>query len=252
MKVHELPEKSECWYYDGSFLGWLTIVDQAFSRGYQPFMIAREADNVFAGEWLVTDPARAHKIANRLQIRLGLENWLFLQEAFCASLPEKERLLLTAVSLGLAGAHLPQHLGDPHILALSKGCQAVRREVHAYKGFLRFQYRQEVLFGQIDPVHQVLPALCQHFSQRYPQEQVMIYDNTHQQLGIMEAGTIRYLEQVTPPDAVPEDQLADVWRTFLAAVTISERGNLDLQRSMLPLRYRGNMPEFFQPQILED
>ena len=41
-----------------------------------------------------------------------------------------------------------------------------------------------------------------------------------------------------------EQNIDNLWKAFFNSVSIKERENKGLQRNNLPLRFRGNMPEF--------
>lgn len=142
---------------------------------------------------------------------------------------------------------LENHLGHPSILALRKSIRTMLGENHLLTGFVRFEYVGDVLFSKINPKHYVMPYLCPHFAERYPQEKIMIYDETHELLGIIDRGDIHLMEHTSCPEfaeASNEQAIRQQWKTFLRSVTINERANYVAQRNHLPLRFRGNMTEF--------
>ncbi|MBS5819597.1 MAG: TIGR03915 family putative DNA repair protein [Enterococcus gilvus] len=246
-----MRESAEHWEYDGSFLGFMTIVDRSFREKQFPAVILSPetaVESLFLTEWVKTDPIRGEKIYRRLRQRVRPENFLFIQNGFYATLEGKERYLLDAIEIALQTKDLLEnHLGHPSILALRKSIRTLLGENHALTGFVRFEYVGEVLFSKIAPKHYVMPYLCPHFAERYPQEKIMIYDETHEVLGIIDHGSIHLMENTTCPEfseAGDEQAIQHQWKTFLQAVTIDERANYRAQRNHLPLRFRGNMTEF--------
>lgn len=247
----QLQERDVLWEYDGSFWGMMTVVDRAFSQKILPAEIlnpATTAISLFPSEWLATDESRGKQIWRRLQQKLTPDNQAFIRDGFNSTLLDKERALLTAIAIALESRDsLTNFIGHPQVLALQKAIQSLLGEVHLLTGFVRFEYVGAILFSKIAPKHQSLPYLCPHFAERYPNEQLLIYDETHRLLAVIDHGATSFIEDLDCPLS-PEDanevQVQEHWQTFLAAVTIKERSNPALQRSHLPLRFRGNMVDF--------
>jgi probable DNA metabolism protein len=239
------------WEYDGSYNGFLTVVYQAFSKKCFPETIVTPetaVESLFPAYWIETDEQIARRINNRLAQRLRSENYRFIRDGFCCSAENKERYLLDAIQIGLSTADLLQnHLGHPAILALSKSIQSLYGEAHSYKGFIRFEQIGELLYSQIKPKHACLPYLCPHFAERYPNQTIMIYDQTHRLLGIIDKGKVTFIEEAQPPcfeKEQHEKEIEQQWKTFLKAVTINERTNKTSQLTHMPKRYHSNMTEF--------
>jgi probable DNA metabolism protein len=246
-----IERTTDVWEYDGSYYGFLTVVYHAFKKNSFPEMILTpetSVETLFLSEWIDTNEKIAKKMYERLVQRIRKENVQFIVEGFYCSLKNKERCLLEAIYLALTSKDLlTNHLGHPAILALQKSIQALFSEVHLFTGFVRFEYIGTLLYSQITPKHFSLPFLCPHFAQRYPNETLMIYDETHRLLAMIEQSHIRFIENTDPPAFQTHDSEQDIqqnWRTFLQAVTIDERKNERVQLSHLPKRFRGNMIDF--------
>lgn len=246
-----IKKTTDVWEYDGSFYGFLTIVYHAFNRKQFPELIVTPdiaVESLFPSQWISTDDILAKKIYGRLIARVRKENLQFIIDGFYCSLREKERHLLDAIQIALQSKDLLiNHLGHPAILALQNAQKALFSEVHLFTGFIRFDYKGKLLYSTIAPKHYSLPYLCPHFARRYPQETIMIYDETHRLLGIIESGHTRFVENTEPPTfntADTEQEVQENWRTFLQAVTIEERKNERTQLSHLPKRFRGHMVDF--------
>lgn len=242
---------SETWEYDGSFYGFLTVVYHAFSENKFPETILTSEtaiESLFQSKLIETDERIAKKIYARLLKRLRIENSEFIINGFYCSLKEKDRYLLDAIKIGLTTKDLlTNHLGHPSILALQNSLKSLFGEVHLYTGFIRFEYLGELLYSKIAPKHLSLPFLCPHFAERYPNQTIMIYDETHHILALIEQGQISLIENSEQPvfDSLKnESEIQENWLTFLKAVTIDERNNEKVQLSHLPKRYRSNMIDF--------
>lgn len=242
---------SDSWEYDGTFLGFLTIVHRAFSKKQFPAVILTPetaVESLFFSEQIETDTKLAEKIFARLDQRLRKDNFQFIQDGFNSSLTEKEVCLLDALEIALQSRDsLANFIGHPSILALQKSIKSLYGEAHLFTGFVRFEFVGELLFSKIRPKHFSLPYICPHFAERYPLQTMLIYDETHRLLAIIENSKVSLLQDVDCPEFdmnVGEDKIQKQWLTFLEAVTIKERINPRVQMSHLPLRFRGNMVDF--------
>lgn len=242
---------NETWEYDGSFLGFLSLVQKAFAAKQFPEEIVTPetaVESLFFSEPIETNEALAKKIFFRLEQRLTAENFQFIQDGFNCSLIGKERCLLDAIEIALQTRDsLQNYIGHPSILALQKSIKSIYGEAHLLTGFVRFEYIGKILFSKINPKHFSLPYICPHFAERYPQENILIYDETHRLLAVIEKGNASLLADVDCPKFSSEEREAGIqsnWRTFLESVTIKERINPRVQMSHLPLRFRGNMVDF--------
>lgn len=244
---------NETWEYDGSFGGFLTLVYYAFSEKKFPETILtseKAIELLFTNRSILTNEIISKKIYRRLVNQLKRENSQFIFDAFYCSLASKERCLLDAINIGLETTDLLEnYLGHPSILALKKSLNQLLSEVHQLTGFLRFNYVGTILYSTIEPKHFSLPFLCPHFANRYPQQTMIIYDETHRLLAIIEKQKISFIENSAPPDyclSENETTIESYWLRFLESVTINERKNEKIQLNHLPKRYRKNMIDFPQ------
>lgn len=242
---------SEAWQYDGSYWGFLTIVYESFTYQHKPIVITTQDSQevqLFEARIIETQPQLAKKIDCRLKERLTQENYEFITSGFFTKTADKELDLLEAISLGLhSQAPLEQRVTHPEIAPLIEGRKRIFNEVHSLTGFIRFEICETILYGVIGPKEYSIYFLGDHFLLRYPTYTVMLYDETHQILGIFDKGQARFLEDVCKPEVfnhVATSESAQYWKSFLAAVTIKERENPECRRGHLPIRYRKYMTEF--------
>ena len=120
--------------------------------------------------------------------------------------------------------------------------------VHPEKGTAIFYLLRRALEkGRIDT--RVLELLAPHFSDRFPNENWMIYDKKRQKVLAHEQGgeCMVYIQAVLntqETDPVQSDEYENLWKAFCSHITIPERKNPGLQRQFVPLKFRSNMPEF--------
>lgn len=120
--------------------------------------------------------------------------------------------------------------------------------VHPEKGTAIFYLLRRALEkGRIDT--RVLELLAPHFSDRFPNENWMIYDKKRQKVLAHEQGGectvyIQAVLNTQETDPVQSDEYENLWKAFCSHITIPERKNPGIQRQFVPLKFRSNMPEF--------
>ena len=154
---------------------------------------------------------------------------------------------------------LMEHLGNEAVRAVFGMYRQVANEAHHYKGFVRFrELKNKTLFAKIEPKHAVLPCIAEHFADRFPQENWIIYDKTHEVFLIHEKGKRYYFLQqymcmkgdsgsaqnITGGFSEEEMDYEALWKEFVQSISVAERENRALQNQNLPLRFRTNLVEF--------
>lgn len=154
---------------------------------------------------------------------------------------------------------LMEHLGNEVVRAVFGMYRQVANEAHHYKGFVRFrELKNKTLFAKIEPKHAVLPCIAEHFADRFPQENWVIYDKTHEVFLIHEKGKRYYFLQqymcmkgdsgsaqnITGGFSEEEMDYEALWKEFVQSISVAERENRALQNQNLPLRFRTNLVEF--------
>ena len=143
------------------------------------------------------------------------------------------------------------HLGDPDVAKVFALSRSVSNEAHIYEEFIRFRELESgILFSEITPKSQILTCVADHFTDRFPLENWMIYDKTHCVFLIHKAGEkwgLVWGEQLDREAAdrvsKKEREYEQLWKGFFESVAITERKNLKCQQNHLPLRYRKKMTE---------
>lgn len=154
---------------------------------------------------------------------------------------------------------LMEHLGNEAVRAVFGMYRQVANEAHHYKGFVRFrELKNKTLFAKIEPKHAVLPCIAEHFADRFPQENWIIYDKTHEVFLIHEKGKRYYFlqqymcmkgdsgsaQKIAGGFSEEEMDYETLWKGFVQSISVAERENRALQNQNLPLRFRTNLVEF--------
>lgn len=201
-----------------------------------------------------TDYDRAMKVARTIRRDISGQAYDLVQKASISFQPEKADAIYRFIQEGLRmGERALQHLTASHMQTLLAIVRHVDNEILHFKEFLRFEELENgVLFGRINPKSGILPYLSGHFEDRFSGERWVIADTVHQTILIhgenqhtvyatmQEAD----LEELDLTYSLEEEQMQKLWKLFVDSIAIRERVNRNLQKQMLPLRFRKYMKEF--------
>ena len=195
---------------------------------------------------------KAEKVSRSIVRKISYEAYFGVYRAALSFAPDRAdaiyRFLVEGFRVGANVVHRLQHPAVCRVFELSR---KVGNESHLFLGFTRFvQWNNGVLFARVAPKCNVLPLVAPHFDDRMSGEHWMIYDENRHKVAVHPAGGNWFL--VDTVDAGWEAWLEnmddgqeweDLWRTFVSRIAIEPRYNPDLQRNLMPLWYRKNMPE---------
>lgn len=145
-----------------------------------------------------------------------------------------------------------EHLSHPQVGKVVKLAKNVGEEAHLWTGFLRFQELENgVLFSEFKPKNRVMTYVAPHFADRLSVENWIIYDETHDEYAVHEAGKQWVLASNLEIDrekvlcvSEKEQLMQDLWKEFRNTIAIKERKNPKCQLQHMPLWYRNHMVEF--------
>lgn len=147
---------------------------------------------------------------------------------------------------------ISNYLGNKDVYKVFELSRRVSNEAHFLKEILRFkELSNGILFAEIEPENQILICIADHFANRLPLENWMIYDSTHRTTIVHQKSKNWFLVVDETPDCMKtkiysekEKQMENLWKETCKSISIEERENYRLQRQHLPLKYRENMVEF--------
>ena len=151
-----------------------------------------------------------------------------------------------------SGSQIMHHLSHPDVAKVFELSRQVGNESHLYCGFIRFrELNNGVMYSEISPKSQVLTCIGDFFTNRFPSENWMIYDKTHQVFMIHQKQKNWVLVEGPPLEDEIINDITEaeilyegLWKSFHNTIAIEERENPKCQRNHLPIRFRGNMTEF--------
>ena len=205
---------------------------------------------------------KALAVIRMIQKNLGADVYEKISYALLSAYRRKAELVFRAMLEAKKLSRkdrLMEHLGNEAVRAVFGMYRQVANEAHHYKGFVRFrELKNKTLFAKIEPKHAVLPCIAEHFADRFPQENWVIYDKTHEVFLIHEKGKRYYFLQqymcmkgdsgsaqnITGGFSEEEMDYEALWKEFVQSISVAERENRALQNQNLPLRFRTNLVEF--------
>lgn len=207
------------------------------------------------------DASKAEKVARTIRRRMGEEGWQIIFRAAMARSEEKADCIYRTLVLGLSpsvsekeAAAVLERLTDPAVCRVFELSRRSWHEAHHYMGFVRFaELKNGVLFSEIEAENQVLPLLADHFADRLPNEDFLIYDRAHRSALLHRRQKPCVLALDLEPECAAggadaflsekERQMQQLWLGFCRSISIEARENPALQQQMLPLRFRKWMTE---------
>jgi len=204
---------------------------------------------------VVANEQKAFKVINTLRRQFGESDYGKLCFALVSADKEKAQAVYRTVEGGLkrkpAQGHLLDNLSDNAVHKVFTLSRTVNNELCHLRGFVRFQELENgILYSKISPKNNILALLMPHFADRFPMENFMLQDAERKLFGVHPAGGQWYLmqgEELLQESvrlSAGEKAYQELFRHFCHKIAIKERRNEDLQRNMLPLRFREYMVEF--------
>lgn len=250
---------------DGIFSG----VYDAWASHYGHSNVAltiREAENLSLFDQYIsvpTDFEKSKKVARTLRLRLGMDVYSEICQAASAIESDKRRkdgidkadAIYKTIVLALSiqdGSKVLTFLGNPYVNQVFQLSRAAGNEAHHLMGFLRFhELESGILFAKIHPKHGILSFLTEHFCDRLPEENFLIYDEDRKKAGLHKAGAGWLITDTQGMDesflerfSEEEYEYQRLWCGFFESIAIEARKNKALQNQNIPKRFQKDALEF--------
>ncbi|MBY0758660.1 MULTISPECIES: TIGR03915 family putative DNA repair protein [Sellimonas] len=198
---------------------------------------------------------KAGAVRKLIRERLGKQAYSDISYAILSKDEDKGTAILQTMVAAreLADSHrIMEHLSHPAVRRVFEMSRNVGREAHYWEEFLRFrEMKPKILYAEITPQNQVLPAIADHFADRFPLEDFVIYDKNHASYMIhprqkkwMFMTDHEQKWEAAKELSEEEEAWCTLWKGFRKSISIKDRENKKLQTQNMPLRYRGDMPEY--------
>ena len=236
--------------YDGSLAGFLCCVHESFYAKELPADILSASDyepSLYEQKLIVTDEVKARAVRESIAKSISARALEITDHVFICHHARKElKLLKFLIRAFRVGAKAPFMLGDAEVAEVLAMERHMLGERHLLLGFIRFKDYGGMLSAVISPKNFVLPLLAEHFINRFPNENFMIYDKTYKAALVYQDKKLEItaVEEIEFKDESDEEiYYQDLWKKFYKTIGIEERLNPKCRMSHMPKRYWENMTE---------
>lgn len=210
-----------------------------------------------------TDTQKSEKVARTLRKHLGAEVYSALYQASISDgRPQNQKhwmdkadAIYKSVVLGLSlpnGNRLMDYLHEPYVRQVFLLNRSSSNELDHLLGFLRFQELENgLLFAMIHPKNDILALISDHFCDRLPQENFIIYDENRKKASLHKKGSAYLLANASEINdsfihnySKNELEYQRLWKGFFDSIAIPARSNPKLQNQNIPKRFQKDAIEF--------
>ncbi|MDR1860447.1 MAG: TIGR03915 family putative DNA repair protein [Bacteroidales bacterium] len=241
-------------FYDKTFDGLLSAVFQAYSTKRFPDRLLKVGDvaPMFIDERItvITDPDQAGRVWTGLLNKTDATVRNMLGYVWLSEISGSDELLFRYICKTFDSKHtVAWNFGDADVLELTKIARKVAHEALYIKQFVRFQKSADGIYvAPIHPEYNALPLTIAHFSDRFADQQWVIYDtkrkygyyyNLHEAVEITLADDNNLLNGRLNDTAMDDDEklFQQLWKSYFKAMAIKERLNPRLHRHNMPTRF---------------
>ncbi len=239
--------------YDNTFPGFLTAVFQVYEYRFTDVIILPQSSSqhsLFGDNKMVeTNDAQAARVWRGLAKHVPPKAVQQVYYTFLSELPRMENLLLQYIQYVLARPGAWEDQSHAAVLFVSETARKVHREKHRMEAFVRFRQAADDLYhAVVEPDHNVLPLIADHFEKRYADQKWLIYDKRRKYgiyydmhtLATVDIDFEDILLQRSNTTGVlhdDENEYEKLWQNYFKSVNIASRKNIKLHRQHMPLRY---------------
>ena len=231
--------------YDGSFINLLNLIYKLYKNKIIPLDIKDTNYQVNLFDNVINlNIENNDKIINKIIDNLGIAIFNTMYKLYLSNDNNKELLIYYFFGYSLKYKNKIFYLRNNELITKClKISKYVGNENHKYKGFLRFkELDNNILYGEISPINNVLPLLVNHFKERLSNELWIIKDTKRNTLAIYDRNEVYIVDANDVKIKINnysnnEKQIQDLWKTFYKTVAIKERKNELCRMNFIPKRY---------------
>lgn len=238
--------------YDGSFEGLLTAIFEAnMYKGNINIIEELNYTPSLLNEKVIvkTDLKKFNRVYNSIKNNLGNYVLINVYHLYLCSIVDSKNLLFKYLKLCYKhGNSINLAKNNDIIFLVDKYCRKVTIEAERFTGFVRFKEIAPLTFySSIEPDHNILPLLINHFKKRFSDENFIIHDYKRDIAIINNIDNI-IITDFNKEDAkslinCPNSKYESLWKTFYNSINIKERQNLRQRNMFMPKRYWKNITE---------
>lgn len=239
--------------YDGSFDGLLTAVFYAYKEK-ESIKILKESDyELHLLDEMVsitTEMDKSDRVYKSLSAKLSFDTLSNVYHVYLSDLTDAETLIFDYIKLCFKYSDTINLAKNNDIIrTIDKYQRKVYGEAHLFKGLIRFkEITPLVFYAQIEPNHNILPLIMDHFKCRFSDQHFIIHD-LKREYAIVYDLKEAYLHDLSIAEGekflsfTKEDAFESLFKSFYESITIKERQNEKQRRSYMPKRYWKHLVE---------
>ena len=238
--------------HDGSFDGLLTSIYEAFYSDIKPEEIVSQEEFIenFLAEkiYIKTDIEKAKSVYHAIEEKISYQSLKKVFYTYLSEIPGIGIMILKYLQLAFKiGKEVDLNLANEDVLNIDKIFRRVGKERHRITGILRFKkIKEDILYAQIEPDHNVVALLAPHFVDRLASENFIIHD-TKREIGVFYNKEEWIVKSIEKPDPFlvkdKEEIYEDLWRVYFDSISIKSKINPKLQKINMPMRYWKHLTE---------
>lgn len=239
--------------YDNSFEGLLTAIFYAYTEK-DLCIITRQKNflpNLLNDIYEInTEIDKFERVYSSIINKLNNSILINIYHLYLSDIKDCDTLILKYLKLCYNfGPSINLAKNNDIIILVDKYCRRVKGEAHRFTGFVRFKEIAPLSFyASIEPDHNILPLIINHFSRRFSDQNFIIHD-LKRDLAIIYNKKESMIIDFKREDADSlisnknDFEFEKLWRTFYSSVNIKERENLRLRSQHMPKRYWNHLTE---------
>ncbi len=238
--------------YDGTFYGLMTTIARILERTDRPTRIQPVHDNTAD---IFATPTRIETVefvAEELlfQIRNDISELAYdhVVYTFLSEHQNSEMIIYHYILKGFEmGNKVDFLLTDEWVRQAHALTRKVEREVHRFKGFVRFrQLADGTYYSTIEPDYNILPLIMPHFVRRLADQNWIIHDLKRNKAAIYNQKSVCLSDISLYKDLVfsqGDEEHKKLWQTYYQTIGIKERENPKLRQQFMPKKYQKHLVE---------
>lgn len=239
--------------YDSTFEGLLTTIFYAYpckenciitkNTTYVPSLLNEI-------EEIKTEKDKFNRVYNSIKNKLSINTLKNIYYLYLSEIKNCDTLILKYIKLCFQyGDKINLAKNNDIIILVDKYCRKVTFESERFCGFIRFKEISPLTFyASIEPDHNILPLIIDHFTKRFCDENFIIHDTKrniaiiyNKESSIISNFSYEYYKKLLSSTGTCEFEL--LWKTFYKSINITNRKNLKQRNRSMPKRYWKNINE---------
>lgn len=237
--------------YDGTIEGLFTVIFNAYKVLLEVDGISKRTNQVdFINDRIKcpTELDKAKRVKDSIIKNFSYSFYESVLKVFAA--PSEKKEIAIAKTLKKLYTHGFYYLesADEDVIEFRNLLKRVSGEIHSYKGLLRFDEKDGILFAKFEPQNDILIFIYQHFKRRLVNEKFVIADLRRDKAVVYNGERGNFFDFEMAEDLKSTDAYVDLWLSFYDAVAIDERKNEKLRMQNMPKKYWNHLPEMNRPK----